>query len=264
MKRRDFIAALVGAAVMGVLLERRTIARLVRPEPEKRYASWHEANAASGSYDDAVVNEFRVARALGYRSDGTLLPSNLLHLTALGLKKPDVSVVDFGGATGELGTDFQSVFPGSSFTVVENPTLVALMRDKSPIQYVSEIPANCDIFFSSGTLQYVEKPFEYLAAGLSSAAYAVILTRNSFCNEKIYRSQTSRLFDNGAGPIPANFTDRDITYPHQTIDEREVMKIAEQKGFRLVARADESSGVHPYRGMVYGKELVFVRAGQVH
>lgn len=264
MKRRDFIAALGGAAVMGVLLERRTIARLVRPEPETRYASWHEANAASGSYDDALVNEFRVARALGYRSDGTLLPSNLLYLTALGLKKPDFSVVDFGGATGELGRELQSVFPGSSFTVVENPTLVALMRDKSPIRYVSEIPANCDIFFSSGTLQYVEKPFDYLAAGFSSAAYAVILTRNSFCNEKIYRSQTSRLFDNGAGPIPANFTDRDITYPHQTIDEREVMKIAEQKDFRLVARVDESSGVHPYRGMVYGKELVFVRTGQVH
>ena len=83
MKRRDFIAALRGAAVMGVLLERRTIARLVRPEPETRYASWHEANAASGSYDDALVNEFRVARALGYRSDGTLLPSNLFRAAAL-------------------------------------------------------------------------------------------------------------------------------------------------------------------------------------
>jgi putative methyltransferase (TIGR04325 family) len=136
-----------------------------------------------------------------------------LYLTALGLKNPDISVVDFGGATGELGKEFQSVFPGSSFTVVENPTLVALMRDKSSIQYVSAIPANCDIFFSSGTLQYVEKPLDDLAAGFSSAAYAVILARNSFCNEKIYRSQTSRLFYNGAGPIPANFTDRDITLP---------------------------------------------------
>ena len=259
MTRRDFIAAVGGAAVTGVLLERRAIARLVRPDTDTRYASWHDANAASGSYDDALVNEFRVARALNYQGDGALLRSNLLYLTALGLKKTRISVVDFGGATGELGKEFQSVFPDSSFTVIENPTLVALMHDKSSIQYAGAIPANCDIFFSSGTLQYVEKPLVDLAAGFSSAAYAVILTRNSFCNEKIYRSQTSRLFDNGAGQIPANFTDRNITYPHQTIDEREVMKIAELKGFNLVARVDESSGVHPYRGMVYGKELVFVR-----
>jgi putative methyltransferase (TIGR04325 family) len=208
-----------------------------------------------------LVNEFRVARSANYHSDGTLLTSNLLYLTAVGLKKPNISVIDFGGATGELGKDFQSLFPGSSFTVVENPTLVAMMRDKSSVQYVNSLPASYDIFFSSGTLQCVEKPFDILAAGFSSAAYAVILTRNSFSNDKIYRSDTTRLFDNGMGTIPANFKDQDISYPLQTIDEREVMKIAEQKGFRLVARVDESSGVVPYRNLVYGKELVFVRAG---
>lgn len=259
MKRREFIAALGGAAATAVLLERQNIAKLF---PPARYTSWHDATVASGSYDDALVNEFRVARSANYHSDGTLLPSNLLYLTALGLKKPDISVVDFGGATGELGREFQAVFPGSSFTVVENPTLVAMMRDKSSIQYVNSLPASYDIFFSSGTLQFLEKPLDILAAGFSSAAYAVILTRNSFYNEKMYRTQTTRLFDNGAGQIPVNYTDQDISYPHQTIDEREVMKIAEQKSFRLIARVDESSGVFAYpRKLVYGKELVFVRTG---
>jgi putative methyltransferase (TIGR04325 family) len=258
MKRREFIAALGGAAVTAVLLERRRIAELI---PPARYASWRDASVASGSYDDVLVNEFRVARSANYRSDGTLLPSNLLYLTALGLKKPHISVVDFGGATGELGKEFQSVFPGSSFTVVENPTLVAMMRDKSSIQYVTSLPASCDIFFSSGTLQYVEMPLDVLAAGFSSAAYAVILTRNSFSKEKIYQSQTTRLFENGMGTLPVNFTDREISYPHQTLDEGEVMKIAERNSFRLVARVDESSGAFSYRKSVYGKELVFVRAG---
>ena len=189
----------------------------------------------------------------------SLLPSNLLYLTALGLKKPHISVVDFGGATGELGKEFQTLFPCSSFTVVETPTLVAMMHGKSSIQYVASLPASCDIFFSSGTLQYVEMPLDVLAAGFSSAAYAVILARNSFSKEKIYRSQTTKLFENGMGAIPANFTDREISYPHQTIDEGEVMKIAERNGFRLVARVDESSGAFSYRKRVYGKELVFVR-----
>ena len=63
------------------------------------------------------------------------------------------------------------------------------------------------------------------------------------------------------GTIPANYTDREISYPHQTIDEDEVTKIAERNGFRLVARVDESGGAFSYRNSVYGKELVFVRAG---
>jgi putative methyltransferase (TIGR04325 family) len=258
MIRREFIAALGGAAVTAVVLERRRIAGLI---PPAHYSSWRDASVASGSYDDVLVNEFRVARSANYQSDGTLLPSNPLYLTALGLKKPDISVVDFGGATGELGREFQSRFPGSSFTVVETPTLVAMMRDKTSIQYVTSLPASFDIFFSSGTLQYVEMPLDVLAAGFSSAAYAVILTRNSFSKEKIYRSQTTRLFENGMGPIPANFTDRGISYPHQTIDEGDVVKIAERNGFRLAMRVDESSGAFAYRNRVYGKELVFVRAG---
>ena len=193
MKRREFIAALGGAALGGaavtaVLLGRRRIAELI---PPTRYASWREASVASGSYDDALVNEFRVARSANYRSDGTLLPSNLLYLTALGLKKPHTSVVDFGGATGELGKEFQSRFPGSSFTVVETPTLVAMMRDKSSIQYVTSLPASCDIFFSSGTLQYLEMPLDVLAAGFSSAAYAVWLAIRFPRKEYIDRKQQS-------------------------------------------------------------------------
>jgi hypothetical protein len=121
-----------------------------------------------------------------------------------------------------------------------------------------------DIFFSSGTLQYLETPLEILKTAFASAQYAVVLAHNSFSKTKLFRLQTSRLFQNGAGAdrndnIPEGFTDRDLKYPHQTIDEAEVLGCATDHGFKLVARTEETSGVLPYRGIVYGRQLVFTR-----
>ena len=126
----------------------------------------------------------------------SLLPSNLLYLTALGLKKPHISVVDFGGATGELGKEFQTLFPCSSFTVVETPTLVAMMHGKSSIQYVASLPASCDIFFSSGTLQYVEMPLDVVFVGRLRRNFGsqfVFQGKNiSIANNKVVRKRHGR------------------------------------------------------------------------
>jgi putative methyltransferase (TIGR04325 family) len=228
--------------------------RAGRPLP-----SWQAASAASAGYENETLNAFKVQRAAQRKADGSLLATNLLHLTAMALGKADIAVTDFGGSTGDLGRDFLSVFPKATYTVVENPTMVKLMRDQDGVRFSQTIPEACDIFFSSGTFQYLEDPVDVVNRGFASAGFAAILARNSFSDVDLFRVQRSKLYENGSGDIPKGYRNVRISYPHRTLKESMVHEIAERHGLRCVARIEDNDGVIPYRGMVYGRQLVFLR-----
>jgi putative methyltransferase (TIGR04325 family) len=247
MAFRNFVKSLVPPVVTDYL-------RGGRPFP-----SWQSAAASSVGYDDEILSSFKVKRAAQRKADGSVLLTNTLHLTAMALGKPDIEVTDFGGSTGDLGSDFLTAFPKAIYTVVENPTIVRMMRGDEGIRFSAAIPSGCDVFFTSGTLQYVEDPFSILNEAFASAGFAVILARNSFCDVDLIRVQRSKLFDNGSGAIPDGFKNTVVSYPHRTLNEASVLETAERNGFRCVARIEDRSGVLPYRGMVYGQQLVFLR-----
>jgi putative methyltransferase (TIGR04325 family) len=221
--------------------------------------SWEAAVAASDGYQDETLSSFKVARSALRRADGSLLATNMLYLTALAAGKPDLAITDFGGSTGDLGADFLNVFPQATYTVVENPTMVRMMQGRSKVQFSATVPARCDIFFSSGTLQYLEDPFDALERGFASAGHAAILARNSFCDVDLIRVQRTRLFNNGVGAIPDGYSNIGISYPHRTLREATIMEMAESHQLKCVARIEDASGVLSYRGMVYGQQLVFMR-----
>jgi len=225
----------------------------------RRYQTWQLACAAASSYDNEALNAFKVARSALRHVDGSLLTASVLQLTALALKKPEIAVTDFGGATGDLGRDFLASWPGASYVVVETPALVAMMQAHGAVRFEPSIPQSCDVFFSSGTLQYVDRPMQVLAEGFASAGHAVVLVRNTFCDEAQYHVQRSKLFENGYGPIPRGFRNTTVRYPHQTIDEESVHALADRHGFHCVARLDEAIDLQ-YPGEIYGKQLVFMKA----
>lgn len=236
----------------------RRIIDAFRERRHETFATWDEAGEASTSYADDFINDFRIARAKLRAIDGAVLRSTKLLDVVAQLSKPDLHIVDFGGATGELARDYLALYPAAQFTIVENPTMVRKMAGTIPnTEFSTRIPHSCDIFFTSGTIQYLPAPCIVLAEGFKAATRAVILARNSFSDIPIYRAQRSRLYDNGTGPIPAGFDDVEYSYPHQTIIEHRVHDIAERAGFKLADSREETSGVLSYRGRVYGKDLVF-------
>lgn len=189
-------------------------------------------------------------------ADGSLLLGSVLNFTTLLANNAAIAITDFGGATGDLGSDFLAAYPAARYTVVENPTLAALMLGRSPVNFATKAPAQCDIFYSSGTLQYLGDPMAVLAQGFSSARISVALARNSFSDAERFYVQKSRLFDNGGGPIPTGYTDQIISYPHRTLIEANVLRMAEKHGFRCIAALDENK-TFPRS---YGKQLVFLRS----
>ena len=221
-----------------------------------RASSWEEACRLAGRYDADLVNRFRVDRAKR-AADPSLLLNNILGLAARLIGSPDFSVTDFGGATGDLGRSLLLAYPAAKYTVVENPTLVGLMRDKiESINFTTEMPPSCDIFYTSGTLQYLDDPYGILQKGFTSAGRLVVLVRNSFSDADQFAAQVSPLFDNGGGPLPKGYENQMISYPHRTIMEPRVEALAKAEGFRLIARLDEYSGA---LGDSYGKQLIFER-----
>ena len=219
------------------------------------------AVAAAGTYSDTLVNEFRVAREDLNRN--VYLDADIRHLPLTWIVKVlggSPYITDFGGATGEIGRALKKTFPNVQYTVVENPTMAALMatRDQT-IKFSTLLPENCDVFFTSSTLQYLPEPYELLAKGLRSARFAALLARNSFSKSPIFRVQHSYLFENGRGAIPEGFQNVRISYPHQTIQEDRVLEIADKSGFMLVSRIPKDDGIFPFRDLVYGAELTFLR-----
>jgi hypothetical protein len=93
--------------------------------------------------------------------------------------------------------------------------------------------------------------------GFTSARRAVVLVRNCFSQHERFSVQRSRLFDNGAGPVPAGWRDAEIIYPHRTVVEAEVIQVAEAAGFSLRSRLEEHSGAILPNS--YGCQLVFWR-----
>jgi len=235
--------------------------KAITARASREYADRAAAAAAAGDYSDMLVNEFRVAREDINRS--AQIDADIRHLPLIWMVKvlgPTATITDFGGATGEIGRSLKKIFPSIEYTVVENPTMAALMtpREQS-IAFRTSIPESCDIFFTSSTLQYLPEPYELLEKGLRSARFGALLARNSFSAEPIFRVQRSHLFENGRGAIPPGFQNILVSYPHQTIQEDRVMEIARKAGFMLVSRNPRHDGIFPHRDLVYGAELTFLR-----
>lgn len=228
---------------------------------EKVYWSWSRAGAAAqGDYSGRDLTAFRVERSRAILGKEELFvepPSELL----LAMNFATGRFVDFGGSAGEVCAVLQRQFPTWSFAVIETKAMASASQILRPsISFLDEMPDEFDVFYSSGTLQYLANPEELWRTALSRTRRHAYLARNAFSKRKRFTVQTSRLFDNGAGPVPEGFEDMPIFYPHQTLSESKLIKIAAKAGFDLVSQArDRNGGVTGTSGKVYGADLLFKR-----
>ncbi len=220
--------------------------------PTKTYPDWEAAEKEAGpnAYTNSILNEFRIAR--GREAD----PSAMDHVLA-SVIRDGYRITDFGGSTGHLGQLLIARNSSISYTVVENPTMVELMQSQdSPVKFSTAIPKECDIFYSSSTIQYVSDPYGALTEGFGSARHYAILVRNHFADVERFTVQRSRLFDNGSGPLPSGFKNLVLRYPRRTIQEKKVLGLAQDCGFALDQAHEDRR--NEYKGG-YSRDLVFKR-----
>ncbi len=178
-------------------------------------------------------------------------------------EKKEISVIDFGGACGALYFQVRNFFPKAlkiRWAVVETPAMVNKAKKienqeitfhysmEEAIQYLG----NVDIFHTSGTIQALDKPRDYLQKMVDLKAQYAFFNRVGVHkgNHDIYTVHRSKLSWNGPGELPLGFQDKWVKYPFSFMEEKFFLNTI-QKNYDIIAKFQDLSGIYP----VYGYKI---------
>jgi hypothetical protein len=103
-----------------------------------------------------------------------------------------------------------------------------------------------DLLHTSGTLQCVDSPYDYLQKLISTSANHILLNRLGLTKGtcEVITVHESWLSSNGPGPMPDGFTDRKIRYPFVFPRESVFMKMLSDNYSTMIIFKD-ASGIFP-------------------
>lgn len=185
-----------------------------------------------GAYQNKDVILAVVAKNHIYRSEINLHPileaERIRILVALGLVNAGkkLNVVDFGGGAGSDYILARAIYGAESINrwhVVETKEMskVARLLEDGTLEFFSSVQdaiaslKHIDLVLCNSSLQYCPDPLLSLREIINIRPDYLFITRTPFLdsNTEIISIQSSRLSDNGPGPLPRNFKDRVVTYP---------------------------------------------------
>lgn len=230
--------------------------------------------ACQGSYEDQDLVDV-VAKKTFYYSQSILrngVPNidqgnaQILYPLAACLSETTVDehpirVLDFGGACGIHFLIAKAIF-GNIFDwqVVETPTMVTAGRNTiSGLQFFERVKDtfwhNCDrqmphFVLSMGALPYTVAPRDALITLTQLKAPFLYVARMALADKEMYGVQWFRLSENGPGPMPDGFKDRDAYYPLTIMAKDEFEDIITSHGYKILCRFDQQGefgkGVRQY------------------
>jgi len=172
----------------------------------------------------------------------------------------EIKIIDFGGACGALYFQVRNFLPKKQkfrWAVVETPAMVkkakSLENDElsfyvsleDAVKYLEKV----DILHTSGTLQAVHKPREYLQKLLNIHADYMFFNRVGVNQgeKDVYTIHKSKLSWNGPGNLPDGFQDKWIKYPFSFISESFFLQTI-QNQYDIIAKFEDNTGMYPVLG----------------
>jgi putative methyltransferase (TIGR04325 family) len=170
----------------------------------------------------------------------------------------EINVLDFGGAAGAHYFLARSILPLScrlNWVVVETAAMVELAKPAlsneeldftSELNEAADILGRIDLLHTSGALQCVDKPYEYLRKLVAMSAQRIAFGRLGLTkgDHDVITTHESWLSWNGPGPMPVGKRDRKVIYPFVFPRESEVIGIVSEC-YREIARFSDSTGIFP-------------------
>jgi len=214
------------------------------------YPTYEAAAAACGpGYHEAALCDVVFRKTVRYRDTlSDTAPLDLdeaaLRMTlalSLASRGRELNVLDFGGACGAhyfLARAVLRDHPALRWTVVETAAMIDRARplEDGCLRFVPEVQSahrdgrGPDVVFSSGALQYVPDPCVALERLLACGAPIVLLLRTALSNDgDLVGVQTTRLSQNGPGPMPSNVDDATIRYPIVAASRRRFEEIVSRR-----------------------------------
>lgn len=210
----------------------------------KPYPSYEAALAECDGYEaaDIVSVVFEKTKALKVER---LSSTNAFLIASLG----DATVLDFGGACGADYFIARAVTgKPRKWTVVETPAMVAKAKilETDELRFSTELePA--ELIYTSGALQCVDRPFDYLEKLLNLGAKTIVFNRLGLSKgEDVFTIHRSKLSWNGPGPMPPGIEDRWVTYPFIFPSKARFMSMVQER-YDIVFTFADDSGIFPVR-----------------
>ena len=229
------------------------------------YNSYEDALAVCGdSYEENDLVNVVYEKTRLYRdsllvqhpfvSDITSL--RILIGLSLSIRNSELNVIDFGGACGAHYFSAKTVF-GKRITlrwhVVETPKMVskAIGLEDGQLKFFDDLQKaksgfdHVDLVFSSGALQYVPRPYQFLEQLTETRAANIFISRVGLSSlpKELVIVQKSNLSVNGPGPMPKGMRDGVVRYP-VTFDRRDKFEKALRENYSIDILFEEDKGAY--------------------
>ncbi len=235
----------------------------------KEFCEKHTEN----SYNNEILNKFRFDK---FENNKELIPYTfnnslftLLESVSLYVfnhnKIP--KILDFGGMFAENKLYLEKLYNSEFvYDVVETKNICELAKNLNHSNFFPDINKaylnsqnQYDLIFSSGTIQYFEKPYEIISEIFSKKAAYVVFTRTNFSDDENIYSAASFLFGHGSSEGHIKYTNNNdkklILVPNTQIKERDMLSIAKDYSYKPVRVFNGLTGHHGNNS--YTKDLIF-------
>ena len=262
------------------LLEKIKDKRKIKLNKNKFFISYKEAleyceNNTKNAYENINLSKYRFEKTNNFLSNNeNILKAPFapllmfvinLFLTKFEGKTP--SFIDFGGACGESIILLKKLFGDEiqkKSWIIESPQIVKESKEwkfTENINFSSQLmdvvsENKIDIFFTSGTIQSIENPYEIISNLARSNIPFIALTRNNFAENEIISAQISRLSDNGIGSHLEKYKDELIYYPNTTIIKKTIIDLFKENGYSLLFDSKNNTDINKTES---GGDLVFLK-----
>ena len=233
----------------------------------KQYATYVDALASctEHGYENVGIVNVVLEKTKRYRES---VSGGAIHLNATSayslcsllasIDSQEINVIDFGGACGSHYFLARAVLPRSCklrWIVVETPEMAkeagsvlstGELSFSSDLRDAVDSMKRVDLLHTSGTLQCVDKPYEYLQRLVTASASHILFNRLGLTkgNHDVITVHESWLSWNGPGPMPSGIPDQKVRYPFIFPRESTFYDILKQS-YDVVMTFDDTSGTYP-------------------
>jgi putative methyltransferase (TIGR04325 family) len=209
------------------------------PSPPLLYRSFAEASAACGdgyqAHDLVAFVRDRFQAALNSGVDFSTLPTMQLVATvqaaSVAARGQTLRCLDIGGQFGAQKYFVAAATRSSSrWAVVETPAVVNASKDSDGLRFFHSAEPAADwlevinLLNMSGVIQFLDDAPSVIEGLLRLSPEFISVTRTPFTQtDTAYDVQISRLYDNGFGPIPDHYADREVHYPRIIWNKKVIM-----------------------------------------
>lgn len=246
--RRSALLRMLPPALVDFVQRKRT--------PDRIYESYEAALADADSYEDPLLTELVAAK--GKQFAETLQTTNELDYSHLRIllavvgspSSTTLRVLDFGGGSGTHYWVAKKILGNNvelDWRVVETPAMVEAVTKytlaNEELTFYSDVQeavsdATFDAVYASSSIHYTPDPYATLEMLCNIPSKRLVITRTPMADEDLILLQTSRMRDNGPGPVPEHLQKRiknaTVAYPVSVLKLGKVYEVLTNFGAEVL------------------------------